>query len=177
MFDRGVRRTAAAILVVVTLAACGGSKKQASAPAQPATTTASVSTTSTTETSSARTTKAERTSTQGGPSSSSAPLRVTAPYTCRGKPLRAIATDGPVKVEPAIVKPGQTFKVTVTDPGVKMAQVTLTGVSSRPIIANGVLRTGVTQALIRMPTYAGCGNKLLEIEGDLSAEAYVGVSG
>jgi len=28
-----------------------------------------------------------------------------------------------------------------------------------------------------MPPSAGCGNKLLEIEGDLSAEAYVGVSG
>ena len=63
-------------------------------------------------------------------SSSSAPLRVAAPYTCQGKPLRAIAADGPVKVDPAIVKPGQSFTVTVTDRGVRMADVTLTGVAS-----------------------------------------------
>jgi hypothetical protein len=38
------------------------------------------------------------------------------------------------------------------------------------------VRGGALEAKIRMPAYATCGNKLLEIEGDISAEAYVGVS-
>ena len=100
-----------------------------------------------------------------------------APYTCDGKPLRAIAADGPVKVEPAIVKPGQSFTVTVTDPGARVADVTLAGVARpadhRPRRAEG---RRAWRRVIRMPAYATCGNKLLEVEGDISAEAYVGVS-
>jgi hypothetical protein len=177
VFHRGVRCIAITIAVLL-LAGCGGgnSRKQASVSAQPAPVTASVTTTSTTETSSS-TTEAERTSTHRRPSSSSAPLRVTAPYTCKGKPLRAIAADGPVKVDPAIVKPGQSFTVTVTDRSVKVADVSLTGVSATPISARGVGADDGLAARLKMPRSASCGNKLLEIEGDLSAEAYVGVSG
>jgi hypothetical protein len=182
VFNRGVRctATAAALLTLaVALAGCGGgdSKKQASAPTQTQT-TAAVTTVAT-----ARTTTAERTTTTTRHTasrrvpSSSAPLRVAAPYTCNGKALRAIAADGPVKVDPAIVKPGQTFRVTVTDRRVKVADVSLTGVSSTAITAHAVGADEGMAARLKMPRGASCGNKLLEVEGDLSAEAYVGVSG
>jgi hypothetical protein len=82
-----------------------------------------------------------------------------------------------VKVEPPVVKPGQSFTVLVTDRSAKVAQVTLTGVSSTPIVANGVGADEGLAAHLKMPAGVSCGNKLLEIEGDLSAEAYVGVSG
>lgn len=163
-------------MLAAVLAGCGGggSKKQASAPAQsaPAATVTTVAPARTTTTEQATTTQ------RAAPrhvSSSSAPLRVAAPYTCEGKPLRAIAADGPVKVQPAIVKPGQSFTVTVTEPGARVADITLAGVAPQPILVKGALRSGALEAKIRMPTYATCGNKLLEIEGDISAEAYVGV--
>ena len=98
-------------------------------------------------------------------------------YTCIGRKLRALSANGPVKVEPPVVKPGQSFTVLVTDRHVKVVQVTLTGVSATPIVANGVGADDGIAARLKMPASAACGNKLLEIEGDLSAEAYVGVSG
>jgi hypothetical protein len=104
-------------------------------------------------------------------------LRPTSRYTCNGKALRALSSNGPVKVEPPVVKPGQSFTVLVTDRSAKVAQVTLTGVSATPITANGVAGDDGLAARLKMPANTACGNKLLEIEGDLSAEAYVGVSG
>ena len=68
------------------------------------------------------------------------------------------------------------FTVTVTDRSVKVADVSLTGVSSTPITAHGVGADDGLAARLRMPRSASCGNKLLEVEGDVSAEAYVGVS-
>ena len=192
MFNRGVRYTAiaAAVLVLAALAGCGGggSKQRASAPAQsaPAATVTTVAPErTTTPAERATTTTTTRAAAPRRVSSSSAPLRVgvmpsralaTAPYTCQGKPLRAIAADGPVTVDPAIVKPGQAFTVTVTDRSVKVADVSLTGVSSTPITAHGVGADDGLAARLRMPRGASCGNKLLEVEGDVSAEAYVGVS-
>jgi hypothetical protein len=88
-----------------------------------------------------------------------------------------LSASGPVKVDPAVVKPGQSFTVTVTDRSVKVADVSLTGVSTTPIVAHGVAADDGMVARLKMPAGASCGNKLLEIEGDLSAEAYVGVSG
>ncbi len=164
--------------MLAALAGCGGggSKQQASAPAQsaPAATVTTVAPARTTTAEQATTTT--RAAAPRRVSSSSAPLRVAAPYTCQGKALRAIAADGPVKVDPAIVKPGQSFTVTVTDRSVKVADVSLTGVSSTPITAHGVGADDGLAARLRMPRGASCGNKLLEVEGDLSAEAYVGVS-
>jgi hypothetical protein len=81
-----------------------------------------------------------------------------------------------VKVQPEIVKPGQAFTVTVTDKSVKVAVVTLTGVATKPIQVEGHQQDGQVTAKLSMPGYASCGNKLLEVEGDLSAEAYVGVA-
>jgi hypothetical protein len=109
-------------------------------------------------------------------SSSKEPLKVTHSYTCNGKPLKALSAAGPVKVDPEIVKPGQPFTVTVTDKSVKVAVVTLTGVASKPIQVEGHPQDGQVTAKLSMPGYASCGNKLLEVEGDLSAEAYVGVA-
>ena len=172
MFNRGVRRTATAVLFVAVLAGCGGggSKKQASAPAVTTSSTAHSPVTTTTSSHTARSSHSATTT------SSAAPLRVSAPYKCNGRPLHAIEASGPVAVEPAIVKPGQSFTVTVTDPSAKVADVTLAGVASTPILARGRLAGGHVAATLTMPRYASCGNKLLEVEGDVSAEAYVGVS-
>ena len=105
------------------------------------------------------------------------PLKVGARYTCQGKPLKTLSAPGPVRVKPGVVKPGQSFAVTITDPSAKVAIVSLTGVSTRPIQSNATEQGGKLMATLKMPGYATCGNKLLEVEGDLSAEAYVGVSG
>ena len=104
------------------------------------------------------------------------PLKVGARYTCQGKPLKTLSAPGPVRVKPGVVKPGQSFAVTITDPSVKVALVSLTGVATKPIQSNATEQGGELTATLKMPGYATCGNKLLEIEGDLSAEAYVGVS-
>ncbi|MGZ4201671.1 MAG: hypothetical protein ACXVRH_06410 [Thermoleophilaceae bacterium] len=159
-------------MTLAGLTACGGGKKQqATTAAKPP---VSQGTTTTQAAAPGPAVKPKRHRSKPS-SSSAAPLRVSAPYTCNGKPLRAIAADGPVKVQPAIVKPGQSFTVTVTEPGARVADVTLAGVAAQPILVKGALRSGALEAKIRMPAYASCGNKLLEIEGDISAEAYVGV--
>jgi hypothetical protein len=153
----------------------GGSQSQTTTAAQSA---PAVSTT-------AETTRAQATTTThttaspsiaNATSTTGAPLKPTGGYTCNGKRLRALSASGPVKVEPAVVKPGQSFTVTVTDRGAKVADVTLTGVATTPILAHGVAADDGLAARLRMPSYATCGNKLLEVEGDVSAEAYVGVS-
>ena len=167
--------TALAIAALAGVTACGGGSKQHAvsaagpAPVAPATTATAPAATLPPATKP----KPHRAQPAGG--SSAAPLRVSAPYTCNGKPLRAIVADGPVKVQPAIVKPGQSFTVTVTEPGARVADITLAGVAPQPILVKGAVRSGALEAKIRMPAYASCGNKLLEIEGDISAEAYVGV--
>ena len=104
------------------------------------------------------------------------PLKVGGAYTCKGQRLKTISAAGPVKVQPKVVKPGQPFTVTITDTSAKVALVSLTGVAPKPIQAQAKERGGNLAAALKMPGYATCGNKLLEIEGDLSAEAYVGVS-
>lgn len=108
--------------------------------------------------------------------SSDQPLRVTAPYKCNRKPLKALAADGRVKVLPAIVRPGQRFNVIVTDPHANVALVSLAGVAPKPIEANARRQGHNLTATVQMPSSASCGNKLLEIEGDVSAEAYVAVA-
>jgi len=152
---------------------CGGGGK--GSPAQPSTTVAQsappVTTTITLSTATTRRVETHSTTAH------SSVLKPTSAYTCKGRPLRALSSDGPVKVDPPVVKPGQSFVVLVTDRSAKVAQVTLTGVSATPIVANGVGADGGLAARLKMPAGASCGNKLLEIEGDLSAEAYVGVSG
>jgi hypothetical protein len=165
---------ATVLLLVAAAAGCGGggTKKRASAPA--VTTTASVASQSV---SSATTTRSSRVRLTHTAASSSVTLEVSSPYKCNGRPLRAIEASGPVAVKPAIVKPGQSFTVTVTDPSAKVADVTLAGVASTPILAHGRLAGDHVAATLTMPRYASCGNKLLEVEGDVSAEAYVGVSG
>ncbi len=167
--------TALAIAALAGVTACGGGSKQhaVSAAAPPPVAQATTTTNPAAILPHATKPKGHRSKPAAG--SSTAPLRVSAPYTCNGKPLRAIAADGPVKVQPAIVKPGQSFTVTVTEPGARVADVTLAGVAAQPILVKGAVRSGALEAKIRMPTYASCGNKLLEIEGDISAEAYVGV--
>ena len=105
------------------------------------------------------------------------PLRVGSAYTCKGQRLKALSAAGPVAVKPKVVKPGESFAVTITDPRAKVALVSLTGVSTKPIQSNASEQGGKLTATLKMPGYASCGNKLIEVEGDLSAEAYVGVSG
>jgi hypothetical protein len=171
-----------AVALLAALAGCGGGSKGTTATAPPTHETAPATTPSTPAQQPTATTgvppKHHRKKPQpletGG--SSTAPLRVTSRYTCNGKPLRAIAADGPVKVKPAIVKPGQSFAVTITDPSAKVAVVSLAGVAPKPIQSNASEQNGKLAATLKMPSYATCGNKLLEVEGDVSAEAYVGVS-
>ncbi|HET8672124.1 MAG TPA: hypothetical protein VFL87_00695 [Thermoleophilaceae bacterium] len=167
--------------LVVVVAGCGGGSSGTTATAPPARETAPPTTPSTPARQPTATTglppKHHRKKPQPlGGGSSTAPLRVTSRYTCNGKRLRAIAADGPVKVKPAIVKPGQSFAVIVTDPSAKVALVSLAGVAPKPIQSNATQQNGKLSATLRMPSYATCGNKLLEVEGDVSVEAYVGVS-
>jgi hypothetical protein len=100
---------------------------------------------------------------------------VGASYKCNGKPLKAINADGPVRLDPAIVKPGQSFAVTITDPSAKVALVNLAGVAPKPIQSNATEQGGKLTATLKMPGYASCGNTLVTVEGDVSAQAYVGV--
>jgi len=171
---------AATFLAAAALAGCGGGSSGTTATAPPAHEPAPATTPTPAQQPTATTgvpPKHHRTKPQPlGGGSSTAPLRVTSRYTCNGKPLRAIAADGPVNVKPAIVKPGQSFAVTVTEPSAKVAVVSLAGVAPKPIQSNARDQNGKLTATLKMPSYATCGNKLLEVEGDVSAEAYVGVS-
>lgn len=92
-------------------------------------------------------------------------------YTCEGRELRSQPASGPVEVRPEIVRPGQQFTVRVTKPGAREILVSLTGVSDEPVAKLG-RASGVT---LTMPAGASCGNKLLTIEGDVSAQASVAV--
>ena len=185
MFNAGVNARAVipiAAAAAALVAGCGGgsSDTQTSA-AEQSTSTPSTTTPSRTIPSPPATTDQPRTNPnkkvkQPGKSSSQEPLKVTHSYTCNGKPLKALSAAGPVKVDPEIVKPGQAFTVTVTDKSVKVAVVTLTGVASKPIQVEGHPQDGEVTAKLSMPGHASCGNKLLEVEGDLSAEAYIGVA-
>jgi hypothetical protein len=179
VLERHMKAATGAVLIAVVLAGCGGgSTTTASAPATapPASdlrppTSSSPSPTATTNTPPTH----HRTKPQPLTTPSSAPLHVGASYTCHGKPLKAIKADGPVKLDPPIVKPGQSFAVIITDPRAKVALVNLAGVAPKPIQANAKERGGKLVATLRMPGYAGCGNKLVTVEGDVSAQAYVGV--
>jgi hypothetical protein len=95
-------------------------------------------------------------------------------YRCGGEKLRALDAPGPVNVEPKIVKPGGSFTVFVTEG--HEAIVNLTGIVDRPISAKAKPSGRVLRADLTMPRNAGCGNKLITVEGDVSAEAYVGVT-
>jgi hypothetical protein len=108
--------------------------------------------------------------------SSTQPLTSGSTYQCRGRRLKTIDAHGPVVVKPAVVKPGQSFTVTITAKDAQVAVVSLAGVSLKPIQANAKPQGGNLVATIHMPSGAGCGNKLLDIEGDLTAEAFIGVS-
>jgi hypothetical protein len=180
VLNGGVKKFAAPLVAAAVLAGCGGgsSNTTTTAPAAqetaPATTPTAQQPTATTGVPPKHHRKKPQPLETGG--SSTAPLRVTTRYTCNGKPLRAIAADGPVRVKPAIVKPGQSFAVIVTDPSAKVALVSLAGVAPKPIQSNASEQNGKLTATLKMPSYATCGNKLLEVEGDVSAEAYVGVS-
>jgi hypothetical protein len=179
VLDGGMRPAiAAALLLAAATAGCGGGDHQTATGTAPA---AHEPAPVTTPTAPAR----QPTATTNTPPPkhrkkpqplSGEPLRVSRPYRCNGKPLKAISAAGPIEVRPAIVKPGQSFTVVVTDPTVKVALVSLAGVAPKPIQAPAITRGGHVAATLEMPGYASCGNKLLEIEGDLSAEAYVGVA-
>jgi hypothetical protein len=174
-----VKTATTVLLIAAVLAGCGGGGKSGTA-GTPATTTPAASQVPTA-------TPPAPTATTGTPPThhrrrpqpledSTLPLKVGARYTCAGKRLKALSAQGPVVVKPTIVKPGQSFAVTITDPSAKVAIVSLAGVAPKPIQQNASERGGRLTATLKMPGYATCGNKLLEIEGDLSAEAYVGVS-
>jgi hypothetical protein len=175
----GVKRAATAVLIAAVLAGCGGGgNKHAATTAPPAHEPAPTATPTTPSPQSTptATTNTPPTEHRTTPQSSTQPLKVTSPYRCNGKPLRAISAAGPVTVKPAIVKPGQSFTVTVTDPSAKVAVVSLAGVAPKPIQASAKPNDDHVAATLKMPSYASCGNKLLEVEGDVSAEAYVGVA-
>jgi hypothetical protein len=107
---------------------------------------------------------------------STQPLKVGSTYKCGGSTLKTIDAHGPIVVKPAVVKPGESFTVTITAKNVHVAVVSLPGVSHVPLQANAKPRNGDLVATLKMPAHAGCGNKLLEIEGDITAEAFIGVS-
>jgi len=174
-----VKTAVTAVLIAVVLAGCGGGGNSG--------TTTTVGATAPSTRHPAPDTQPSPTATTGTPPThhrrrpqpledSKLPLKVGTRYTCQGKPLKALSAQGPVVVKPAVVKPGQSFAVTITDPSAKVALVSLAGVAPKPIQSNASEQGGRLTATLKMPGYATCGNKLLEIEGDLSAEAYVAVS-
>ncbi|HEY7629950.1 MAG TPA: hypothetical protein VH817_04580 [Thermoleophilaceae bacterium] len=172
-----------AILIAAVLAGCGGggganSQTNAAAPpsSNPQSPTSPSSTTPTATTNTPPT--ATRTTPEPVPDAapSTQPLKVGSSYTCGGKPLKGIESADAVKVKPKFVKPGQSFTVFITNPNAKVAVVSLAGVSTKPIQSNAKKVAGELAATLKMPASASCGNKLIEIEGDISAEAYVGVT-
>ena len=173
-----MRTAVTALLIAAVLAGCGGggsgttstvgATSPATRPPPPATSQSPTATTNTPPTHHRRRPQPLE--------DSKLPLKVGARYTCAGKPLKALSAQGPVVVKPNVVKPGQSFAVTITDPSAKVAIVSLAGVAPKPIQQNASEQGGKLTATLKMPGYATCGNKLLEVEGDLSAEAYVGVS-
>jgi hypothetical protein len=173
------------MLIAAVSAGCGGGGGQtasspasspASVPSAPASTPTVTPTVPTATTNTPptvhRTTPQPLTTT----SPSSRPLKVGSSYKCGGKPLKTIDARGPIVVKPAVVKPGQSFTVTITARNVHVAVVSLAGVSLKPIESNAREQNGKLVATLKMPPHAGCGNKLLDIEGDFTAEAFVGVS-
>src|SRR3954470_11440006 len=100
---------------------------------------------------------------------STQPLKVGSSYKCGGATLKTIDARGPIKVKPAVVKPGQSFTVTISAKNVHVAVVSLAGVSLKPIQSNAKEQNGQLVATLKMPPHAGCGNKLLDIEGDITA--------
>ena len=175
-----MKTAATALVIAVVLAGCGGGSSKtgtvgATTPATshppPATSTPAPQPTATTNTPPTHHRKKPQPL-----EDSKLPLEVGARYTCKGKPLKELSAGGPVVVKPKVVKPGQSFAVTVTDPHAKVALVSLAGVAPKPIQSNAREQAGKLTATLKMPSYATCGNKLIEVEGDLSAQAYVGVS-
>jgi hypothetical protein len=170
---------ATAVLIAAAVAGCGGSDSAttstgpAASDLPPATSTAPTAPAPTATTNTPPT--VHRTTPQ--PSNpSTQPLRVGSSYKCGGSTLKTIDARGPIKVKPPVVKPGQSFTVTITAKNVHVAVVSLAGVSLKPIQSNAQQRNGQLVATLKMPPHAGCGNKLLEIEGDITAEAFIGVS-
>ena len=80
-----------------------------------------------------------------------------------------------MRVDPPVITAGQPFEVVVTDRDAQAAVISLGGVSTQPIYAEARERDGRLTATLRMPAGADCGNKLLTVEGDVTAEAYVAV--
>lgn len=168
-----------AVLMAAVFAGCGGGKSGTTTTAPPVasvpSTTPATVPTATTNTPPTATRTTPEPVPDAAPSPTT-PLKVGSSYTCGGKPLKGIESADAVKVKPKVVKPGQSFQVFITDPKVKVATVSLTGVSNVPIQANAKEVAGEMAATLKMPSHAGCGNKLIEVEGDISAEAYVGVT-
>lgn len=153
----GMRR-AVLLLALLALAPLGCGDDDEESPATAPTTTTSA---------------APPTATTGEPPGARrGPPPGTRSYTCGGEELSTLPPDGPVTVEPEIVMPGERFTVGVTEPGAREILVSLAGASDQPVSASGDA-SGVT---LTMPEGATCGNKLLTIEGDASALAYVAVS-
>ena len=100
---------------------------------------------------------------------------VGAPYLCNGQELRRLDAEGPIRVEPPVVAAGQEFRVIVDDRDADEALVSLGGVSDDPIFAEARAQGDSLAVTLRVPADAKCGNKLLSVEGDVSAEAYVAV--
>jgi len=180
VFNRGVRAALTAAVIAAVLAGCGGGGDSSTQTAPPPTRTAAppISTPQT----SPRTTPTATTNTpptvhRTTPQpSSTQPLTVGSTYKCGGRTLKTIDAHGPVVVQPKVVKPGQTFTVTVTAKNVHVAVVSLPGITRVPLQVNAKPQNGRLVATLKMPARAPCGNKLLEIEGDLTAEAFIGVS-
>jgi hypothetical protein len=176
-----VKAAATAVLVAALLAGCGGggssSSPAATAPPQSAISTPppSVPKAPTATTNTPPTHHRTKPQPLDHSSPSEGPLKVGSSYTCGGKPLKTIDARGPITVKPVSVKPGQSFTVTISARNVHIAVVSLAGVSLKPIQSNAKEQNGRLVATLRMPARAGCGNKLIDIEGDITAEAFIGV--
>lgn len=172
-------RKLAPLFAAAALAAAGcgggGSREHAAATGTGATPSPPTSPAAPTETSTSTTAKPAPPRTQRAPATKGNELKVTAVYKCNGRRLRGLSSIGPVSVKPKFVKPGQSFAVIITDPSARVADVSLTGVSTQPIMASAKPVGGRLTATLRVPPGASCGNKLVTVEGDVSAQAYVGV--
>ncbi|MFL5826153.1 MAG: hypothetical protein ACJ76V_06480 [Thermoleophilaceae bacterium] len=155
------------LLLLLALAGCGGG----GGDKHPSTTSPPETAAATTETQTQSESHSRAPAAKPKPKPKKNELHTTVTYKCNGAKLRALDATGPVQVKPQFVKPGQRFTVAITDASVRQATVSLTGVASNPIQAGAVNRT----ATLTVPANASCGNKLITVEGDVSAQAYVGV--
>jgi len=172
---RGAPRALAGLLAALSLAVAGCSGDEPPGPPRPPGPSPQAD-----DPRGARSPERERDGQAEAPPEADDPRRdglapVGEPYLCNGQQLRRLDAEGAIRVEPPVVAAGEEFRVIVEDPDADEALVSLGGVSDDPIFAEARAQGDGLAVKLRVPADASCGNKLLNVEGDVSGEAYVAV--